>query len=115
MILAKNTLDFFSLAANLNTSGKDDYLDKENSKNVTLTQLFQDYEFQGNEEFASAFIGGSLQRSFANKTNLTLLAVRRSQARVTAEEPTMNAVSLFSLALIAIGKKTNIKQLITKK
>ncbi|MBW4667161.1 MAG: hypothetical protein KME60_06865 [Cyanomargarita calcarea GSE-NOS-MK-12-04C] len=115
MILAKNTLDFFSLAANLNTSGKDDYLDKENSKNVTLTQLFQDDEFQGNEEFASAFIGGSLQRSFANKTNLTLLAVRRSQARVTAKEPAMNSVALLSLALIAIGKKLNVKQLITKK
>ncbi len=115
MILAKNTLDFFSLAANLNTSGKDEYLDKENSQNVAITQSFQDYEFQSNEEFASAFIGGSVQRSFANKTNLTLLAVRRSQARVTAAEPAINAVSLFSLALIAIGKKANFKQPTTKK
>jgi hypothetical protein len=115
MILAKNTLDFFSLAANLNTSGKDEYLDRDNSKNVTLKQLFQDYEFKGNEEFASAFIGGSLQRSFAKQTNLTLLVVRRSQARVTAAEPSINAVSLFCLALIAICKKLNVKQPTTKK
>ena len=115
MILAKNTLDFFSLAANLNTSGKDEYLDKENSNNIILKQSFQDYEFQGNEEFASAFIGGTLQRSFTNKTNLTLLAVRRSQARVTAGEPAIKPASLLSLFLIAIGKKANVKQPTTKK
>jgi hypothetical protein len=108
-LVSKITLDFFALNGSLNTFANNDYLENENSPNVTLTKLFKDFDFEGKEEFASALVAGSLQRSFSSKTNLTLLAIRESEARVSAPEPIINPASLLLLGLVAIAAKIKSK------
>jgi hypothetical protein len=104
--LLKNPLDFFSLTSVLNTQGDDDFLIKQFSKNIKLFQQDSQFKFGGNQEFARTFIGGSLERVFDKKANLTLLAVRRTQTRVTAPEPSTSIALLLLSVLIAIATKS---------
>ncbi|MBD2776829.1 PEP-CTERM sorting domain-containing protein [Iningainema tapete] len=92
---AKNPLDFFSLTGNLDTLGNKDFITYQKSANVTLFSEDSQVNFGDNQEFATAFISGSLQRYFANQANLTLVALRKSQVRVTAPEPSMSLALLF--------------------
>jgi len=84
--IQKSALDFFSLTGNLNTLGNNDSIAKEKSQNVTITSEDKKFSVGGTQEFAKASVKGSFKRSFAKKTNLTLIALRRSQAVVTASE-----------------------------
>ncbi|MER3493694.1 MAG: hypothetical protein C4323_16070 [Mastigocladus sp. ERB_26_2] len=102
-----NPLDYFSLTANVNTAGNDDFLSYQNSQNISFLNEFQESDFVGNEELARAVINGSYKRSFENKTNLTLVAVRKSQVKVAAPEPStyLGSALFFILAAIALKAK----------
>ncbi|MFH7027354.1 MAG: hypothetical protein ACHBN1_18615 [Heteroscytonema crispum UTEX LB 1556] len=104
--LLKNPLDFFSLTSVLNTRGNDDFVIKQFSKNIKLFQQDSQFQYGGNQEFARTLIGGFLERVFDKKANLTLLAVRRTQTRVTAPEPSTSLALLLFSVLIAIATKS---------
>ncbi len=102
--ILKNPLDFFSLTGNLNTLGNDNFITSQESQNVTLTEDKQ-FSFDGTQEFATDFVEGSLQRSFDRKTNLTLVAIRSTQTRVVAPEPSMNLALVLFFGLLAVATK----------
>ena len=103
--IQKNPLDFFSLTGNLNTLGNDNFITNQKSQNVTLTSEDPQFSFGGNEEFATDFVKGSLQRSFDRKANLTLVALRSTEARVTAPEPSTNLALVLFFGLLAVATK----------
>lgn len=98
-------LDFFSLVGNLTTTGDNDFIAFQESENVTLNNLVSTPNFGGNQESVTASVQGSLQRSFANQTNLTLVEVKRNQVRVTAPEPSTSLALLFCCGVIGVALK----------
>ncbi|MEI2578194.1 hypothetical protein [Scytonema sp. PRP1] len=106
-----STIDFFSLAGNLTTPGDDDFIAYQKSDNISLGNPVTTSNFGGNQESATASIQGSLQRYFANNTNLTLIEVKRNQARVTSvPEPSTCLALLFSCGVIAVASKGRRKE-----
>ncbi|MBW4632110.1 MAG: hypothetical protein KME30_09465 [Iphinoe sp. HA4291-MV1] len=107
--IQKNPLLFFSLSGNLNTSRRNDnFLTSEKSENVTISTEFKDSNFEGSQKFASAFIRGSVKRSFNKQANVTLIALRRGQARVAAPEPSPSLTLLSkpgSLGVATQGRR----------
>jgi hypothetical protein len=105
-------LDYFSLTGNVNTAGNDDFLAYQNSQNISLLNESQESDFGGNEEIATAIINGSYKRSFDNQTNLTLVAVRKSEVKVAAPEPStyLGSVVFFVLAAIALKAKRRVNK-----
>jgi hypothetical protein len=102
-----NALDYFSLSGNLNTLGNGDFITSQKSQDITFTNENKDFSFGGTQEFATDFIEGSLQRSFDRKANLTLVALRFTQSRVVAPEPSLNlALLLFLASLFIVAKKS---------
>jgi hypothetical protein len=95
-----NPLDFLAVNAKLNTPGFLDSIDSQHSQNITLSQQLRNPNFSGNDENASIMLKGSLKRYFAQKSNLTLLALRRNQTHVSVAEP-RNQVGLVLLAIIS--------------
>ncbi|NJR17822.1 MAG: hypothetical protein HC785_20265 [Calothrix sp. CSU_2_0] len=98
-----NVLDAFKLAGNLNTGGFEDFIDFQHSQNIVFTSETKQADFGGNQESASVLIQGSLQRSFINKSNVTLLAIRRSKAQVKVPESSFIVAFIFLLLIIAVG------------
>ncbi len=84
--IQKSPLDFFSLKGNLNTLGNNDSISNEKSQNLRLTSGEKKFIVGGTQEFAKDAVKGSFKRSFNKATNLTLIALRSSQAIVTASE-----------------------------
>ena len=74
------------MTGNLNTPGNNDSIAKEKSHNVTIIDEDKKFTVGGTQESAKSSVKGSFKRSFVKKTNLTLIALRRSQALVTASE-----------------------------
>ncbi len=103
--IQKNPLDFFSLTGNLNTLGNDNFIKNQKSQNVTLTSEDPQFSFGGNEEFATDVVNGSLQRSFDRKANLTLVAFRSTEARVTAPEPSTSLALVLFFGLLVVATK----------
>ncbi|NJM71244.1 MAG: hypothetical protein HC862_14020 [Scytonema sp. RU_4_4] len=104
----ESPLSFFSLTGSVSTLG-DDFLTSQNSSDITLTDTYQTVDFEGNEESALTELTGSFQRYFDKDANVTLIATRRNQARVTAPEPTTNLALLLFSALLAIANKDRLK------
>ncbi|MBW4632109.1 MAG: hypothetical protein KME30_09460 [Iphinoe sp. HA4291-MV1] len=104
----KSPLSFFSLSGNVSTLG-DDFILSQNSSDITLTNTSKEVDFEGNEEFAFADFTGSFQRYFDKSANVTLIATRRSKARVTAPEPSTSLALLSFLALLVIANKNRLK------
>jgi hypothetical protein len=95
-----NPLEFLAINASLNTPGFLDSINSQSSQNITFTQQFQKPNFSGNDENAEILVRGSLQRYFNQKSNVTLLALRRNQTYIAVPEPT-NRVGLILLAIIS--------------
>lgn len=107
----QSVLDFFSLEGNLTTPGDNDFVALQKSDNIALSVPSLDSEFGGNQEFATALVKGSLQRSFAQKTDLTLIEVKTNQARVQAPEPSTTLALLLScgaIGIAAIRRRANV-------
>lgn len=99
-------LDYFTLNASLNTFGQD-YLNYQRSQGVLFTNEKKQTMFGANQETASAIIQGKLQRSFTNKTNLTLIALRQTKSQVKVSEHSMLISLIFIIATIAVGMLPN--------
>jgi hypothetical protein len=100
----QNPLDFFSLTGYVNTVGNNDFITTQKSANVTLASEDKELNFGGTQEFATDIIEGSLQRSFNRKTNLTLIALRSTQVKVAAPEPSNSLAVLLLFGLFAVAK-----------
>lgn len=74
--------EYFDLYGNLTTQGDDDYLDYQKSENVTISYDSSETSFGGTQEFALAFVQGSLQRFFNEVTHLTLFTTTTNEASV---------------------------------
>lgn len=99
--LKYNPLDTFRLHGSLNTLGLPDFIDYQRSENIFFSNENKQFDFDGTEESASALVRGSLRRSFANKSNVTLLAMRRTQSAVQVPESSLLiALALLLLAMI---------------
>ncbi|GAA6621937.1 hypothetical protein [Scytonema sp. NUACC26] len=101
----QSIIDFFSLQGNLSFQDNNDFVALDTSENIVLSQPVTTYRFGGNEEFATVSVQGSLQRSFANNTNLTLVEVKRNQARVQAPEPSTTLALLFLYGTFGVALK----------
>ncbi|KAB8331206.1 hypothetical protein SD80_027185 [Scytonema tolypothrichoides VB-61278] len=102
-------LDFFDLTGNLETLGDNDFIAFQKSDNVTLNNPVTTSNFGGNQESATAFIQGSVQRSFANETNVALVEVKRNRARVIAPEPSTSLALLSFCSIIGLVGKAKRK------
>ncbi|NMG08015.1 hypothetical protein DP117_14395 [Brasilonema sp. UFV-L1] len=109
-----NSLSFFSLTGSVSTVG-DDFLLTQNSSDITVTDTYTKVDFEGNEESALTELTGSFQRYFEKNTNVTLIATRRSQARVTAPEPATGFALLLFSALLAMANKDRLKANFSKR
>jgi hypothetical protein len=98
-------LDFFSITGNLTTEGNDDFIGVENSDNVSFINRGSNFNFGGKEEFITSSFAGSLQRYFPNQTNLTLIEVKRNQARVSVPEPSNNIAAILVAGVIGVVLK----------
>jgi len=108
--IKKTPLDFFYLNANVNSFNDNDFITSQKSEYVTLSNQDTQYNFGGNDEFATATFTGSLKRSFATPTNLTFIQVRRSHVKVSVPEPSTSLALLFLSALVAIATKAKLKK-----
>ncbi|NMG21605.1 hypothetical protein DP116_19985 [Brasilonema bromeliae SPC951] len=102
--IKKTPLSFFSLAGNINTLGND-FLINKNSSDITLSESYKEVDLEGNEEKTLAEFRGYFQRYFEKQANITLIATRRSQARVTAPEPSTSLALVLFFGLLAIANK----------
>ena len=82
--IKKTPLDFFTLNGSLITLGNNDSIKYEKSQNVLIYTGETKFSVGGTQEFANVSFKGFFQRSFPKETNLTLIALRISQAGVTA-------------------------------
>ncbi|MBD2773643.1 hypothetical protein [Iningainema tapete] len=108
-----SVLDFFSLFGNLTTPDDADFVALETSDNITISNLLRDANFEGNQEFATVSVAGSLKRTFAERTDFTLVEVKRNQARVvsTPEPSTHLALLLYcgsAIGVVAYKSKRKI-------
>ncbi|MBO3460791.1 hypothetical protein G7B40_022255 [Aetokthonos hydrillicola Thurmond2011] len=84
--IKKSPLDFFILNGNLITIGNNDSIKYEKSPNILLNNGEKKFNVGGIQEAAKVSYKGSFQRAFAKETNLTLIALRRSEAGVAASK-----------------------------
>ncbi|MBD6616486.1 hypothetical protein FNW02_11710 [Komarekiella sp. 'clone 1'] len=98
-------LDSFNIAGGLFTEDNNDFLKVNNSKNIVISNQKSESSFGGKEEFATVLVQGSLQRTFANTTNVALVEVKRNQVTVKAPEPSDNIALLISSGVIGIALK----------
>ncbi|MBD0262294.1 MAG: hypothetical protein ICV78_06060 [Tolypothrix sp. Co-bin9] len=110
LIANDSIIDSFSLMGTLITPGDSDFIVAEESGNVTLSNSLPNFSFGGNQEFATASVQGSLQRSFANQTTLTLVEVKKNRATVKAPEPSTSLALLFSCGVIGVALKGRRKE-----
>jgi hypothetical protein len=102
-------LDFFNIEGNLFTQGNDDFLEVNNSENIAIINQKIESNFGDNQEFATVIVQGSLQRSFANTTNIYLVEVKRNKVTVQAPEPSDNVALLICGGVIGIALKRQRK------
>ncbi|MBD2101053.1 hypothetical protein [Leptolyngbya sp. FACHB-261] len=97
-------LDFLVISGQLVTFGAGDFLNFEKSQNITFdlgSPSFQQ-SFGSKQESAGASVKGSLQRSFASATRLTIVEVNSNQASVkTVPEPS-NLLALLFIGWLAV-------------
>jgi hypothetical protein len=109
----QNVLDFFNLEGNISSLDDNDFIAFQKSENVTLIDPVTKSSFGGGQEFAQANVQGSLQRNFANQTNLTLIEVKKNKVRVEVPEPSISLALLFSCGIIGIALKGSKRKAIT--
>jgi hypothetical protein len=103
--IPKNALDYFSLNANLDNPGNNDFIVSQKSQNFIINKQFKQSNFGGNKKFAEASVEGYLERTFSKDTNVTLVALRRNQASVSVPEPSTYLGSvMFSVFLVCSVK-----------
>lgn len=102
-------LDFFDLTGNVETLGDNDFIAFQKSDNVTLNNPLTTSNFGGNQESATASIQGSVQRYFANETNVALVEVKRNRARVVVPEPSTTLALLSCCSLLGVVTKAKRK------
>ncbi len=105
----ETVLDYFSLVGNLVTEGDNDFIALQKSDNVNVVQKIGQPNFGGKEESLIAFVEGSVDRYFADDTNLALLEVKRNRVRVTAPEPSISLALLVSSGVIGVVLKRRRK------
>ena len=107
--IEKSSLDFFSLFKNINTLGDNDLITSEKSQNVTISSEYSKSSTEGKQEFATASIKGSFKRYFDNPANVTLVAFRTTQSRITAPEPSDTLALLSVVGLVGVASKGKSK------
>lgn len=107
--IKQTPLDFFSLTANVDSRSDNDFITSNKSEYVTLINQDIQSSFGGKAEFATASFTGSLKRSFVNSTNLTLIEVKKNQARVSIPEPQTSTAVLMGCGLVGVATKARFK------
>ncbi|CEJ47857.1 PEP-CTERM sorting domain-containing protein [Umezakia ovalisporum] len=96
-------LDSFKLAGDLTTNGQKNFIGYEQEGNVTLTNADTDYDFVGNQKFATGYADGYVQRYFSQPTTLALIQMKSNQVMVSTPEPTTIVSLLISTGLIGVA------------
>ncbi|MBD2773635.1 PEP-CTERM sorting domain-containing protein [Iningainema tapete] len=102
-------LESFRLMGNIITPGDSDFITITKSPNVSLSNVTNQSNFGGNQESATATIFGSVQRSFTEQTKLSLVEVKRNQARVQVPEPSVSIALMLSLSGMSLVLKAKRK------
>ncbi|MEH2191352.1 MAG: hypothetical protein V7K98_01610 [Nostoc sp.] len=97
---SQSILDIFSLIGNLSTPGNDDFIAIQYGGNFTFSNPVTNYNFGGQQEYAKASIQGSLQRSFANTTIVSLVELTSTRVTVAVPEPSTNVGLLLCCGVI---------------
>lgn len=104
----ENTLlDYFSLAGDLTKQGDNNFVGYENEGNVILNHANTDYDFVGNQKFATADVDGYVKRYFTHPTTLALVQVKSNEVMVSTPEPSIIVGLIFSTGLIGVVLRRN--------
>ena len=110
-ISENNILEYFTLAANIDASGKIDFFNHTKSENINLTS---DYSHSSVEEIndlgrsqaiSTSIFEGSVERYFEENRNITLLAYKNTKSNVKVPEPRTSFWSVLFAGLISLGMK----------
>jgi hypothetical protein len=105
----KEILDFFSLTGSLQTEGDMDFLATQQSSSITSSNLVNQSQFGGNKESARGLLAGLYQRTFANKTNLRVVEVKRNLATVKTPEASSGIAFVVYGGVIALFLKKKLQ------
>jgi hypothetical protein len=100
-----NILESFSLSGNLITKGDEDFIGYEKTENVTLKNLTPVSSFDERKEFVTASVEGFVKRSFADKTNLALIEIKKNKVTVKTPEPSTSLAFLLGSGVFGLVLK----------
>ncbi len=109
-----NILEFFTLAANIDALGKNNFFKNTNSQNINLTSNFSNYSVEeinnlGRKAISTSLFEGSVQRYFEQDRNVTLLAFKNTKSNVKVPESGTSLWSVIFAGLITLVTKIKHK------
>ena len=110
-----NILDSFTLAANIDALGRNNFIRNTNSQNVSISNndsissLGPIDDLGGSQAISSSFFEGSLERSFEQDRNVTLLAFKNTKSNVKVPEPETALGSILFAGLLVVAMRARKK------
>ncbi|MDJ0693720.1 hypothetical protein [Mastigocoleus sp. MO_188.B34] len=110
-----NILDSFTLAASIDATGQNNFINNTSSGNISFTSNSGLSSFgpidggNGSEASKSSFVEGSVNRSFKKDSNVTLLAFKNTKSNVKVPEPENVLGSILFAGLLVVAMKARKK------
>lgn len=110
-----NILDSFTLAASIDATGQNNFINNTSSGNISFTSNSGISSFgpidggSGSEAYKSSSVEGSVNRSFKKDSNVTLLAFKNTKSNVKVPEPENVLGSILFAGLLVVGMRARKK------
>ena len=110
-----NILEFFTLAANIDALGKNNFFDNNKSQNIDISSNFSNSSVEeidglgGSQAISTSFFEGSVERFFEQDSNVTLLAFKNTKSNVKVPESGTSLGSVLFAVLIIVGMRAKNK------
>ena len=95
-------IDSFAISGRLNTLGGNDFLTVSPASEYITFEDTVDTDFEGNEEFAQAFVEGRYSRAFDSPMQLMLLETKQNKVKVQTTPESRNHFALLILGLAGV-------------
>lgn len=110
-----NILDSFTLAANIDALGKNNFVNNTNSGNInfnsnsSISSVAPTDDLTGSQAISRSLFEGSVERSFNEDKNVTLFAFKNTKSNVRVPEPETALGSILFAALIVVAMRARNK------
>ncbi|KST62036.1 hypothetical protein [Mastigocoleus testarum] len=110
-----NVLDSFMLAASIDATGQNNFINNTSSGNITFNSNSGLSSFgpidggNGSEAYKSSSVEGSVSRSFKKDSNITLLAFKNTKSNVEVPEPENVLGSVLFAGLLVVAMRARKK------